>query len=77
VFWTRLRQLQAEDVAMTVRVTAANRGGLMCQFHHIEGFIPSSHFGQVCNGVQQQPGEQCSRPASSSGGPSCSAPGSC
>lgn len=46
VFWTRLRQLQAEDVAMTVRVTAANRGGLLCQFHHIEGFIPSSHFGQ-------------------------------
>jgi ribosomal protein S1 len=47
VFWARIRQLQEEDVAMFVKVISCNRGGLMVQYHHVEGFIPVSHFGQV------------------------------
>ena len=43
VFWQRIRQLQEEDVP----VVAANRGGLMVQYAHLEGFIPVSHLGQV------------------------------
>lgn len=46
VFWTRIRQLQMEDVALNVRVLSCNRGGLTVQYHHVEGFIPMSHFGQ-------------------------------
>jgi len=31
---------------MYVKVVSCNRGGLMVQYHHLEGFIPVSHFGQ-------------------------------
>jgi len=46
IFWARIRQLQEEDVAMYVKVASCNRGGLMVQYQHVEGFIPVSHFGQ-------------------------------
>lgn len=46
VFWARIRQLQQEDVAMYVKVVSSNRGGLMVQYQHVDGFIPVSHFGQ-------------------------------
>ncbi|KAI8468426.1 MAG: plastid/chloroplast ribosomal protein S1 [Monoraphidium minutum] len=45
-FWQRIRQLQEEDVPVMVTVMAANRGGLMVQYAHLEGFIPVSHLGQ-------------------------------
>ncbi|KAI8469742.1 MAG: plastid/chloroplast ribosomal protein S1 [Monoraphidium minutum] len=47
VFWQRVRQLQEEDVPVMVTVTAANRGGLLVQYAHLEGFIPVSQLGQA------------------------------
>jgi hypothetical protein len=46
-FWQRIRQLQEEDVPVLVTVVGANRGGLMVQYAHLEGFIPVSHLAQV------------------------------
>jgi hypothetical protein len=46
-FWQRIRQMQEEDVPVMVTVVAANRGGLMVQYAHLEGFIPISQLGQV------------------------------
>lgn len=40
--------MQENDVPVYVTVTAATRGGLLVQYHHLEGFIPASHLGQVC-----------------------------
>lgn len=46
-FWQRIRQLQEEDVPVMVTVVGANRGGLMVQYAHLEGFVPVSQLGQV------------------------------
>jgi predicted RNA-binding protein with RPS1 domain len=51
IFWQRIRQMQEEDVPVTVTVVGANRGGLMVQYAHLEGFIPLSHLGQVRRGA--------------------------
>ncbi|KIZ06677.1 30S ribosomal protein S1 [Monoraphidium neglectum] len=48
-FWQRIRQLQEEDVPVLVTVVGANRGGLMVQYAHLEGFIPVSHLAQNIN----------------------------
>eukprot|EP00882_Tetradesmus_deserticola_P000457 GHRQ01000502.1.p1 GENE.GHRQ01000502.1~~GHRQ01000502.1.p1 ORF type:complete len:466 (+),score=198.13 GHRQ01000502.1:58-1398(+) len=48
-FWHRIKQMQQEDLPMYVTVTAATRGGLLVQYHHLEGFIPASHLGQTLN----------------------------
>jgi hypothetical protein len=52
-FWQRIRQMQEEDVPVTVTVAAVNRGGLMVQYAHLEGFIPVSQLGQVGTEAQQ------------------------
>ncbi|GBF91122.1 30S ribosomal protein S1 [Raphidocelis subcapitata] len=46
LFWQRIRQMQEEDVPVLVTVLAANRGGIIVQYAHLEGFIPVSHLGQ-------------------------------
>ena len=45
VFWQRARQLLDEDVAVTVTVVGATRGGLAVRYEHLEGFIPVSQIG--------------------------------
>jgi len=45
VFWARTRQLQEEDITVTVSVLGATRGGLLVQYHHLQGFVPLSQFG--------------------------------
>ncbi|KIY98744.1 30S ribosomal protein S1 [Monoraphidium neglectum] len=49
VFWQRIRQIMEEDVPVIVTVVGANRGGLMVQYAHLEGFIPVSQLGQNMN----------------------------
>jgi hypothetical protein len=46
-FWQRIRQLQEEDVAVTVRVESVNKGGMLVKFGIYDGFIPVSQFGPV------------------------------
>uniref|UniRef100_A0A061RP50 Small subunit ribosomal protein S1 n=1 Tax=Tetraselmis sp. GSL018 TaxID=582737 RepID=A0A061RP50_9CHLO len=41
--WQRLRQMQAEDVAIMATVLSVNRGGLMVEVEHLRGFVPASH----------------------------------
>lgn len=48
-FWQRIRQLQEEDIPVYVTVVGANKGGLMVEYHHLEGFVPVSHFGPSIN----------------------------
>lgn len=45
VFWQRTRQLQEMDITVPVTVLAANRGGLLVQYNHLQGFVPVSQFG--------------------------------
>jgi hypothetical protein len=47
VFWTRIKQMQQNNVPVFVTVAAATKGGLVVQYQHLEGFIPNSHLGQV------------------------------
>ena len=47
VLWTRVRQLQEEDVTVFVTVTDFNNGGLTVDYMGIEGFIPIQQFGNV------------------------------
>jgi hypothetical protein len=51
VFWQRIRQLQQEDITVHANVISVNRGGVMVQYGHVEGFVPYSQFSQVCNGT--------------------------
>ncbi|KXZ42870.1 hypothetical protein GPECTOR_113g282 [Gonium pectorale] len=46
-FWTRIRQLQDEDVAVTVTVESVNKGGMLVKFGIYDGFIPVSQFGSA------------------------------
>jgi len=47
VFWERIRQLQAEDVVVFVKVDSANKGGLLVKYGPYDGFVPVSQFGNV------------------------------
>ncbi|KAG2486232.1 hypothetical protein HYH03_015057 [Edaphochlamys debaryana] len=44
-FWTRIRQLQEEDITVTVTVESVNKGGMLVKFGIYDGFIPVSQFG--------------------------------
>lgn len=46
VFWQRIRQLQQEDITVHASVISVNRGGVMVQYGHVEGFVPYSQFSQ-------------------------------
>lgn len=41
--WTRIRQLQAEDIAVKAYVVEVNRGGMIVEYEDLQGFIPGSH----------------------------------
>lgn len=47
MFWERIRQLQAEDVTVFVKVDSANKGGLLVKYGPYDGFVPVSQFGSV------------------------------
>uniref|UniRef100_A0A7R9VUN4 S1 motif domain-containing protein n=1 Tax=Chlamydomonas euryale TaxID=1486919 RepID=A0A7R9VUN4_9CHLO len=49
VFWARLRQLQDENMTVTVKVDSANRGGLLVKYGPYDGFVPVSQFGMQIN----------------------------
>ncbi|KAG1660279.1 hypothetical protein FOA52_006746 [Chlamydomonas sp. UWO 241] len=49
VFWNRLRQLQDENMTVTVKVDSANRGGLLVKYGPYDGFVPVSQFGPQIN----------------------------
>lgn len=49
VFWQRLRQLQEENMTVTVKVDSANRGGLLVKYGPYDGFVPVSQFGPQIN----------------------------
>ncbi|GIM04014.1 hypothetical protein Vretimale_8653 [Volvox reticuliferus] len=44
-FWTRIRQLQEEDITVSVTVESVNKGGMLVKFGIYDGFIPVSQFG--------------------------------
>ncbi|KAG2454148.1 hypothetical protein HYH02_001184 [Chlamydomonas schloesseri] len=44
-FWQRIRQLQEEDITVTVSVESVNKGGMLVKFGIYDGFIPVSQFG--------------------------------
>lgn len=46
-FWQRIRQLQEEDITVTVSVESVNKGGMLVKFGIYDGFIPVSQFGPV------------------------------
>jgi small subunit ribosomal protein S1 len=41
--WTRIRQLNIEDIIIQAKVTGINKGGLLVELENIQGFIPQSH----------------------------------
>lgn len=45
VFWQRVRQLQEEDITVSVMVESANKGGLLVKYGIYDGFVPVSQFG--------------------------------
>ncbi|PNH05145.1 30S ribosomal protein S1 A [Tetrabaena socialis] len=44
-FWARIRQLQDEDITVSVTVESVNKGGMLVKFGIYDGFIPVSQFG--------------------------------
>lgn len=47
IFWERIRQLQQEDLTVSVKVDSANKGGLLVKYGPYDGFVPVSQFGSV------------------------------
>lgn len=45
IFWTRIRQLQDDDISVEVVVESVNKGGMLVKYGIYEGFVPVSHFG--------------------------------
>ena len=41
--WTRIRQLNTEDIVIQAKITGINKGGLLVELENIQGFIPKSH----------------------------------
>jgi hypothetical protein len=69
-FWTRIRQLQEEDITVTVTVESVNKGGMLVKFGIYDGFVPVSQFGPV------RPGALASFGGGLAGqGAQCAAPG--
>jgi small subunit ribosomal protein S1 len=57
--WKELERLMKEKETITVKVTEANKGGLMVRFGQILGFLPSSqlssqHYPKVADGAESK-----------------------
>lgn len=50
--WDAARALLERDEVVEVTVTGHNRGGILVQWHRLEGFIPSSHMVSISAGLQ-------------------------
>lgn len=58
VFWQRIRQFQEEDITVYATVASVNRGGLLVNYHHLQGFVPISHLGPSVDLSDYDEGEQ-------------------
>lgn len=47
--WDRIKQLKTEDIILPSLVKGINKGGLLIEAEHIQGFIPNSHLSYGIN----------------------------
>merc|ERR1712113_57720 len=54
IAWARIRQLQAEDVAVEGVIAEVNRGGILIDFENMLGFVPGSHLSAEFSGATDE-----------------------
>nr|AYR05784.1 ribosomal protein S1 [Lithothamnion sp.] len=47
--WERIKQMQQEDITISLNVNEINKGGLLTSIEGIQGFVPNSHLVEIKN----------------------------